>query len=178
MKILCRVIADHNRLQCGNWSTRQPRHNRNDRILYITIRLRIRRDLYFYLSTLYELWLLFRPLRQTEKELPKSSARQKCPEQIQLLPDNYLCKFLFLFPSALSQFFGGKSSAFGAKLTIIFDFFLQYVHGKSLVPCMSKLAGNNQLSAVSLFRYSGFLPPDWRYPFLRNSGTPSQEYSE
>ncbi len=24
---------------------------------------------------------------------------------------------------------------------------------------------------------SVFLPPDWRYPFLRNSGTPAQEYS-
>src|SRR5699024_4609568 len=36
--------------------------------------------------------------------------------------------------------------------------------------------GNNQLSAVSLFRNSGFLPLDWRYPFLRNSGTPAQEY--
>lgn len=30
---------------------------------------------------------------------------------------------------------------------------------------------------VSLFRISGFLPLDWRYPFLRNSGTPAQEYS-
>lgn len=31
---------------------------------------------------------------------------------------------------------------------------------------------------VSLFRISGFLPLDWRYPFLRNSGTPAQEYSK
>lgn len=41
----------------------------------------------------------------------------------------------------------------------------------------NKLAGNNQLSEVFLFRNSGFLLSDWRYPFLRNSGTLAQEYS-